>query len=437
MRKRNGFTLIELLAIIVILAIIAVITIPIILNIIDNSKRGAAIDSAFGFKDAVGKFYVSELANNRQIQLEGEYTVTDGVLDGDGIDNLTIPLSGTVPSDGLLVYEKNVFKSGCLVIGEYAVSFDEDGSISTEKGGCGPDMEAIVDALPGTENTGSVGDGYKYIDPTYVGEHPVYYNPVTGKKCKESDYASSVVDPTADDKTYYNSESGYVGIVPEQNTKNQSQCLKWYAYSVKDGHANMILDHSINPSLSGVMWISKNDYEGSDGSTRQSKENDVGVTYPDTVTSFSAFDTSYGTNSKGPLTALKYLKSQTSSWSTSVQGDYGLYTTNIGCAKYSINYGDFHARMITAQEVANIKGQNFNESRDGENFWGLPNWLYENLSSTTGLQGYWTSSPSDRYCRLVAWSVHYDGSLRNHHVVYNDKGVRPVITVPASIAFYK
>ena len=42
--KKKGFTLIELLAIIVILAIIAVITVPIILNIIENSRKGAAID---------------------------------------------------------------------------------------------------------------------------------------------------------------------------------------------------------------------------------------------------------------------------------------------------------------------------------------------------------------------------------------------------------
>ena len=44
--KFNAFTLIELLAIIVILAIIAVITVPVILNIIENSKMGAAKDSA-------------------------------------------------------------------------------------------------------------------------------------------------------------------------------------------------------------------------------------------------------------------------------------------------------------------------------------------------------------------------------------------------------
>ena len=57
--NKKGFTLIELLAIIVILAIIAVITVPIILNIIENSKNGAAQDSAYGFKDAVEKYYVA------------------------------------------------------------------------------------------------------------------------------------------------------------------------------------------------------------------------------------------------------------------------------------------------------------------------------------------------------------------------------------------
>ena len=53
MKKKNGFTLIELLAIIVILAIIAVITVPIILNIIDSSKKGAKTDSFYGYKDAI------------------------------------------------------------------------------------------------------------------------------------------------------------------------------------------------------------------------------------------------------------------------------------------------------------------------------------------------------------------------------------------------
>lgn len=59
MKKMNkkGFTLIELLAIIVILAIIAVITVPIILNIIDNARKGAEKNSVIGYGKAVELAY--------------------------------------------------------------------------------------------------------------------------------------------------------------------------------------------------------------------------------------------------------------------------------------------------------------------------------------------------------------------------------------------
>ena len=145
-KKKKGFTLIELLAIIVILAIIAVITVPIILNIIENSKKGAATDSAYGYKDAVNKYYVSELSGNRELQLEGSYTVTDGVLNGSGISNKEIPVSGDKPSSGSLTYENNVLTSGCLVIGEYAVTFNENGTTSTEKGDCKIKVDFTTDS---------------------------------------------------------------------------------------------------------------------------------------------------------------------------------------------------------------------------------------------------------------------------------------------------
>ena len=55
--NKKGFTLIELLAIIVILAIIAVITVPIILNIIDNARKGAARNSVIGYGKSVELAY--------------------------------------------------------------------------------------------------------------------------------------------------------------------------------------------------------------------------------------------------------------------------------------------------------------------------------------------------------------------------------------------
>ena len=141
-KKKNAFTLIELLAIIVILAIIAVITVPIILNIIENSRKGAAIDSAYGYKDSVNKYYVQELANNNKLKLNGIYTVTNGTLTpadenttfGDEeVTSFPVQVSGTVPSSGELTYENNVLKSGYLVIGDYRVTFNQDGTVTTVK----------------------------------------------------------------------------------------------------------------------------------------------------------------------------------------------------------------------------------------------------------------------------------------------------------------
>lgn len=53
----KGFTLIELLAVIVILAIIALITTPIILNVIEDSRKNSAVDKAWGTIDAVRVAY--------------------------------------------------------------------------------------------------------------------------------------------------------------------------------------------------------------------------------------------------------------------------------------------------------------------------------------------------------------------------------------------
>ena len=103
MKNKKGFTLIELLAIIVILAIIAVITVPIILNIIENSKKGAATDSAYGFKDAVNKAYVTKLSGDSDYEIPNNtYTVEQLKT------QIDLSLSGKEPSSNSWVtIEKN------------------------------------------------------------------------------------------------------------------------------------------------------------------------------------------------------------------------------------------------------------------------------------------------------------------------------------------
>ncbi len=138
-KKKKGFTLIELLAIIVILAIIAVITVPIILNIIENSKRGAVIDSAYGYKDSINKYYVTELAKNSNFSLDGEYNVgNDGSITSteDETKNFPISFSGIKPSGGNVTIEDSVVTGACLVIDDYKVEL-KDGKFTTNgKGDC-------------------------------------------------------------------------------------------------------------------------------------------------------------------------------------------------------------------------------------------------------------------------------------------------------------
>jgi prepilin-type N-terminal cleavage/methylation domain-containing protein len=136
-KKKRGFTLIELLAIIVILAIIAVITVPIILNIIDTSKKGAIRDSVYGYKDAINKSYLSELSKEfkNDTKLDGAYAINglDGSLIGDKY--YPINLSGNIPTNGYIVIENNEM-SGCLQFDEYKVNITNGNVGDAQKGSC-------------------------------------------------------------------------------------------------------------------------------------------------------------------------------------------------------------------------------------------------------------------------------------------------------------
>ena len=128
MRNKNGFTLIELLAIIVILAIIAVITVPIILSIIENSKKGAATDSALEYKDAVQKYFLSQNVDNVSQELPSGIKVVS-TLPNDFM------VSGDVPSsDSWLQLEKGQVVAYSLKFGDYVVTKYKDSDYVCGKG---------------------------------------------------------------------------------------------------------------------------------------------------------------------------------------------------------------------------------------------------------------------------------------------------------------
>lgn len=64
MKKNKGFTLVELLAVIVILAVIALIATPVVLSMIESSRKGAAESSMLSYVDAAEKTIVTQLMSN-------------------------------------------------------------------------------------------------------------------------------------------------------------------------------------------------------------------------------------------------------------------------------------------------------------------------------------------------------------------------------------
>ena len=129
MKRRSGFTLIELLAIIVILAIIAVITVPIILDIIERSSKGSAIDSAYGYKKAIDQYYLSKMmADNSYEVIDDEYEIS--VYKSDGLT-----VSGEEPTDGWVKVENGEVTDFSFIIGDYVVTYNAGtNSIEAVKG---------------------------------------------------------------------------------------------------------------------------------------------------------------------------------------------------------------------------------------------------------------------------------------------------------------
>lgn len=411
--KEKGFTLIELLAIIVILAIIAVITVPIVLNIIDNAKIGTVRASAYGYKDAINKFYLSKLGDDSNFEIESKkYTFQQ-------LKNMGVNTSGQEPeSNSWLKIQDNKVIQGCLQFDEYKVEII-DGEIGTpEKGNC------ELSAFEGKFVAPATGDthlGIVYLDPTNL-----------SNEC---------------DETNSNSALG-----------TKEGCMKFYIFKEytknNNTYIDLILDHN---TTSYVIW---SDYQS--GTQYTNSKGPMQALYQ------LYLDTSNWTGIPDLVSDDNYSVSWTWTFNSN-SASYTIDYTKHLVSNTSYNYSDdsvaLKARFITAEEVASITGMN---TEQNPNNWTLASqnfyfgsasttsyssqtpeqqakqrsycWLVDGFSSsgacpnditTSTGNGYWTASPT---------ATTYDSALYVHRLgyiglktIHNGLGIRPVISLPKSL----
>ena len=108
---KKGFTLIELLAVIVILSVITLITVPIITNVIEESKKKALMSSVQG---------LVESANLYAIENDGVYEfLFDKEHQGSTIKGEKLEYKGNIDGEGKLYLDKEGNTSICISNDKY------------------------------------------------------------------------------------------------------------------------------------------------------------------------------------------------------------------------------------------------------------------------------------------------------------------------------
>ena len=179
--KNKGFTLVELLAVIVILALIALIATPIILNVINDAKKQAAKDSAYGYMDAVEKYIVSSELEDKSIQ-DRTYSVEE-------LNSMGVSVKGSTPDNGNIEIKNSSVKSYDIGIDGYEVNNGEVKKISTTK--------------------------------SFKNGTAVYYNPETENKCSKEAAKSTTGTKRGCMKWYvFNDKEGNatVNVILDHNT---------------------------------------------------------------------------------------------------------------------------------------------------------------------------------------------------------------------------
>ena len=113
---KKGFTLIELLAVLVIISLISLIILPVVSNVVENSRKKAAEMSASNYIDAV-RNQIALSINKPSITFE------DGSYDVETLKDDYNVIVKEYPTEGTVNIDSNNIISAQICISKYYVSY--------------------------------------------------------------------------------------------------------------------------------------------------------------------------------------------------------------------------------------------------------------------------------------------------------------------------
>jgi type IV pilus assembly protein PilA len=119
--KEKGFTLTELLAVMVILAILAIISTPKVVTVLEQSKKSAAVNSAYTYINAIESYNTMAMVN-----------ISKNLIVSGSISNIDVEMKGTYPTEGTVVINsKHIVEEATLCISGYKIEYkDETASVT-------------------------------------------------------------------------------------------------------------------------------------------------------------------------------------------------------------------------------------------------------------------------------------------------------------------
>ena len=391
MKSKKGFTLIEVLAIIVIIAIIAVITVPIVLNVIDNSKKGAVKSSAHGYVDSVNKLYVSKSLNNPDFEIPNNYyAVSD-------LKTMGVNINGDEPTGNswIRIVDNEVVK-GCLQFGDYSVSISNGIVGNVLKGECYNFGPTYVSSESTDTHMGIV-----YLDPTDIG------NPCNALLASQN----------------VNQYGKFTNV--------KTGCMKFYIFDENsNGTVDMILDHNTsgdvvyehsNPNIPKIDAALADDVNGWIGNPRLISAQEIAhIVGADDVDAVGWDLSKYyhqGNDAFDPAdyTSIFYFDGSGNSYSSS-DGWGKRVASDENRSKYAWLYDNTHNCIAYGCNVEDNNKYDLRSPYDSKN----------------NIIGYWTGDMV-KGMDQAAWAVRFEGRLYVYETYNLLFGIRPVITVSKSL----